>query len=123
MTATGISRANSRILEAAVARQESERRYAQAQAALRRSDFPTARDNLQRSRDKASESLSIQESASFRLDTDKKLELLGAEITRIENESVVREVRALISSGKNFYYQGNFDQAEQVFIQAKHAGR
>lgn len=119
LTATGISRANSRILEAAVARQESERRYAQAQAALRRSDFPTARDNLQRSRDKASESLSIQESASFRLDTDRKLELLGAEITRIENESVVREVRALISSGKNFYYQGNFDQAEQVFIQAK----
>lgn len=118
-TATGISRANSRILEATIAKQESERRYAQAQTSLNRNDFQTARLNLQRSREKANEYLSLQESAAFRIETDNKLAMLGSEITRIENEAVVREVRSLISSGKNFYFQGNFDQAEQVFIQAK----
>ena len=118
-TATGIARANSKILESTVAKQESDRRYAQAQTALTRNDFQTARLNLQRSREKANEFLALQESPVFRVETDRKLALLGSEITRIENEAVVREVRSLISSGKNFYFQGNFDQAEQVFFQAK----
>lgn len=113
-----ITRANSRVLQANLAKQESDLRYSQAVTALRRNDFQTARDNLQRSREKANQSLGWQESISFRLDTDQKLEQLGIEITRLENESIVREVRLLITSGKNFYYQGNFDQAEQVFSQA-----
>lgn len=117
--AVAIARANSRVLQASLARQESDLRYAQAQAALKKQDFQSARDNLQRSREKVNQSLAFQESASFRVDSDKRLETLGADITRIENEAVVREVRSLISSGKNFYYLGNFDQAEQIFLQAK----
>ncbi|HNQ96796.1 MAG TPA: hypothetical protein PKH81_01780, partial [Treponemataceae bacterium] len=115
----GITRANSRVLQANLAKQESDLRFRQAQDALRRSDFQLARDNLQRSRERINQSLSIQESASIRTETDIRLSNLGAEITRIENESVVREVRALISSGKNLYYLGNFDQAEQLLIQAR----
>jgi len=117
--AASIARANSRILQANLARQESDLRYSQSQAALKRFDFQAARDNLQRARDKINQSLGLQESAVLRADSDAKIEKLGIEITRIENESVVREVRALITTGKNFYYLGNFDQAEQVFIQAK----
>lgn len=117
--ASGITRANSRILQANLARQESDLRYSQSQAALKKYDFQSARDNLQRSRDKVNQSLGLQESAALRAESDLKLEKLGLEITRIENESVVREVRSLISSGKNLYYLGNFDQAEQIFLQAK----
>lgn len=117
--ASASARANSRILQANLAKQESELRYSQALASLKRNDFQSARDNLQRSREKANQSLSWQESKTFRTETDRKLEQLGTDITRTENEAVVREVRILISSGKNFYYQGNFDQAEQVLNQAK----
>lgn len=114
-----IARANSRILQANLARQESDLRYVQSQAALKKLDFQSARENLQRSRDKVNQSLALQESVPLRNESDSKLEKLGLEITRIENESVVREVRVLISSGKNFYYLGNFDQAEQILIQAR----
>lgn len=118
-SATGITRANSRVLQANLARQESDLRYTQARSALKKNDFQGARDNLQRSREKINVALSYQEDAVLRTSSDQKLEALGAEITRTENEAVVREVRALISSGKNFYYLGNMDQAEQIFIQAK----
>ncbi|HNY16449.1 MAG TPA: hypothetical protein PKL75_03275 [Treponemataceae bacterium] len=114
-----IARANSRILQASLARQEYDLRYSQAQAALKRNDFDSARENLQRSREKVNQSLAYQEAPSLRTESDRKLESLGAEITRIENESVVREVRSFISSGKNFYYLGNMDQAEELFLRAK----
>jgi len=115
----GIAKANTRILQANLARQEADLRYSQAVAALSQNNFQLARDNLQRSRDKYNQSLTWQESVTLRADSDKKLSKLGEDITRTENELVVREVRSLISSGKNFYYQGNIDQAEQVFNQAK----
>lgn len=116
---TVIAKANSRVLQANLAKQESELRYNQALASLKRNDFQIARDNLQRARDRAIQSLEFQESEEYRTETDEKLANLGNEITRIENEFVVKEVRTLITSGKNFYYQGNFDQAEQVLNQAK----
>ncbi len=117
--ASGITQANSRILQANLAKQESDLRYLQSQAALKRGDFQGARDNLERARERINKSLEWQESATLRKESDARLAGLGAEITRIENEAVIREVRALISSGRNFYYLGNFDQAEQVFTQAK----
>ena len=118
-SAQAITRANSRVLQANLARQESDLRYNQAKSALAKSDFQGARDSLQRSRDRINASLGLQEDAALRKSSDDKISALGADITRIENESVVREVRSLITSGKNFYYLGNFDQAEQIFIQAK----
>lgn len=116
---SAMAEANSRILQANLAKQEADLRYLQAQAALKRSDFQGARDNLQRARERVNRSLEWQESSALRAESDNRLARLGSEITRIENESVVREVRALISSGRNFYYLGNFDQAEQVFTQAR----
>ena len=115
----GIARANARVLQANLAKQESNLRYSQAQAALKKNDFQTARDNLQRARDKINQSLEYQADLTLRAKSDTNLENLGTEITRIENEQVVKEVRTLISSGKNLYYLGNVDQAEQVFLQAK----
>ncbi len=114
-----ITQANSRVLQATVARQEADLRYNQALAALGRNDFQTARDNLNRSSERTVQALTLQESASYRALTDTRLQQLGSDINRTENEFVVREVRALITSGRNFYFTGNFDQAEQVLLQAR----
>ncbi|HHU35909.1 MAG TPA: hypothetical protein GXZ47_01635 [Treponema sp.] len=122
-TTEDISRANAMVLQASLARQEAELRLAQTRAALKRNDFQSARDNLQRSRERFSQSLALQDSIALRQESDRNLENLGNDITRTENEYVVREVRQLISSGRNLYYLGNFDQAEQVFIQANNRWR
>jgi hypothetical protein len=114
-----LSRANARVLQASLARQEADLRYSQSQSALKRGEFQAARDNLARSRAKMNEALALQESPTLREESDRKLERLGADIVRIENDAVVREVRSLIVKGKNQYYIGNFDQAEQVLLQAK----
>lgn len=114
-----LSRANARVLQASLARQEADLRYSQSQSALKRGEFQAARDNLARARAKMNEALSLQESPTLREESDRKLERLGADIVRIENDAVVREVRSLIVKGKNQYYLGNFDQAEQVLLQAK----
>jgi len=114
-----ITQANSRVLQSTVARQEADLRYTQARAALGRNDFQIARDNLDRSSERTVQALTLQESATYRTLTDTRLQQLGADINRTENEFVVREVRALITSGRNFYFAGNFDQAEQVLLQAR----
>ncbi len=122
-TGEQITRANSMVLQADIARQEAELRLSQARTALRRNDFQAARDNLQRSRDRYNQSLELQESPTLRTESDRQLAALGQEITRAENEFVVREVRQLIGNGRNMYYMGNFEQAEQVFIQAQNRWR
>lgn len=122
-TGEQITRANTMVLQADLARQEAELRLSQARTALQRNDFQAARDNLQRSRERYNQSLELQESPALRAESDRQLASLGQDITRAENEFVVREVRQLIMNGRNMYYMGNFEQAEQVFIQAQNRWR
>lgn len=122
-TGEQINRANTMVLQADLARQEAELRLSQARTALQRNDFQAARDNLQRSRERYNQSLELQESTTLRAESDRQLAALGQDITRAENEFVVREVRQLIVNGRNMYYMGNFEQAEQVFIQAQNRWR
>lgn len=114
-----ISLANERILLAERARNEAELRYNQALQALKSNNFQSARDNLQRSRLKYNESLSFQESKELRSQSDKLLRDLGDSISYLENEIIVREVRQLKTEAKNAYYQGNFERAENLLIQAQ----
>ena len=101
------------------ARNEADLRFSQARTALAADDFDTARRRLQDARTKYNESLSYQESPSLRSDTDTALSSLGGEISRKQNEVIVRQVRTLKTRARTEYYNGNFDTAESLLTQAK----
>lgn len=115
--------ANDKVQQAEALRQEAERRYDEARAALARQNFDVARERLQRAGDRFDASLAIQESAALRADRDKRLLALSAEITKTENEIVVRDVRRLITQGRQAYFDGTFDQAEEALVQAQNRWR
>lgn len=101
------------------AKQEAERNYAQAQQALEAGEFEAARKYLQEARVKYNESLSYQESAALRAESDERLAMLGDAIMRAENELVVVEVRQLKTQARTEYYNGNFENAEMILNQAR----
>ncbi len=111
--------AKERVLLAERAKNEAELRYTQARRSMNSGDFESARDLVERSRLKYNESLSYQESAEVRNQSDTLLLELGVEIARLENEQVVRDVRALKTSAQEQYYAGNFEQAERLLVQAQ----
>ena len=111
--------AQNRIRSALQAQNEADFRYSQALAALQREDFDASRESLQQARNKYNESLSYQDSQTLRAQTDKKLDVLGADIVRLENNKVVRDVRLLITSARSLYYNGDFEQAERLILQAE----
>ncbi|MBQ9239474.1 MAG: hypothetical protein IJ191_09240 [Treponema sp.] len=101
------------------ARNEGDLRYSQAQTALRQRDYDTARRRVQEARARYNESLSYQESATLRSTSDGNLAALGNEITRLENEQIVGEVRQLKTRARTEYYNGNFETAESLLNQAR----
>lgn len=111
--------AQNRIRSALQAQNEADFRYSQALAALQREDFDASRESLQQARNKYNESLSYRDSQTLRAQTDKKLDALGADIVRLENNKVVRDVRLLITSARSLYYNGDFEQAERLILQAE----
>ena len=111
--------AEQEILLAERAKNEALLRVSQVQEAIRNNAFQNARDNLARARTKYNESLEHQESESLRKESDEQLILLANEITRKENEIVIRDVRNLKNEAKTAYYQGNFERAETLLIQAE----
>lgn len=118
-TRAHIALAEERILLAQRAKNEAELRVSQVQNAINTNSFQTARDNLNRARTKYNESLEYQESAELRNKSDELLAVYANEITRKENELVVREVRNLKNNAKTAYYQGNFERAETLLVQAE----
>jgi hypothetical protein len=99
-------------------RLDGDRLYLEAQNALAQGNFEAARDRALRSGERYDSSLAIQESASLREIRDTRLVNLGAEITRLENEAVVREVRGLVSNAQDTYFAGNFERAEDFLVRA-----
>lgn len=114
-----VTLASSRVLLARQAENEGNLRFSQAERSLVQEDFDSSRDFLQRSREKYSESLLYQESNVLRVESDSQLALLGTEITRLENEVVIRDVRQLITNSRSQYYNSNFEQAETFIAQAE----
>jgi hypothetical protein len=98
--------------------QEGDRLYREARSALAQNNFDTARDRALRAGERYDASLEIQESAELRRLRDSGLIALGAEITRLENETVVREVRNLVNSARSSYFEGNFETAEEYVVRA-----
>ena len=104
---------------AQLARNEADIRFNEAQNALRAEDFDTARKKLQDALSKYDESLTNQNDEVLRGETDRKLQALGENIAKAENEIVVREVRELKTRAKDAYFNGRFDDAEKYLNQAK----
>jgi tetratricopeptide (TPR) repeat protein len=48
---------------------------------------------------------------------------LGEEIRRIENEIVIRDVREMVNTARNFYFAGNFEQAEDLLVRSQNRWR
>ncbi len=118
-----LAQARDRASRAESARVEGDRRYEEARSALARLDFDRARERIQRAGERYDFSLSIQESASLRAERDAKLLALSAEISKTENEAVVRDVRRLITQAKTAYFAGAFDRAEESLAQAQNRWR
>ena len=111
--------ARRQINAAQLARNEADIRFNEAQNALRNNDFDTARKKLQDALSKYDESLTNQNDEVLRSETDRKLQTLGENIAKAENEVVVREVRDLKTRAKDAYFNGRFDDAEKYLNQAK----
>ncbi|MCL2834634.1 MAG: hypothetical protein FWD78_15805 [Treponema sp.] len=110
--------ARTQINQAAAFRMEGDRLYQEAQTALTANNFDLARERLSLCQDRYSASLAIQESDTLRQLRDTRLISLGADIVRLENEYVVREVRDRVTKARDAYYQGNFDEAETQLVTA-----
>jgi len=91
----------------------------QIDAAVASENFALARTVLNRISTAFSQSLSIQEDAGFRADSDSQIKQLFDTILKAENEVVVRDVRKLINQGSEFYLSQLFTQAEQVLLRAR----
>ena len=115
--------ARTRAAQAEAFEQEGDRLYREAQSALAQNNFDMARDRALQSGERFDASLEIQESAELRRIRDTNLVALGARITRQENEAVVREVRNLVDSARDTYFEGNFESAEEYLVRAMNRWR
>jgi len=112
-----------RSTQAEAYRIEGNRLLREAQVSFQRQDFETARDRVQRASDRIALSLEIQESAALRAAWDTQVLNLGHEITRVENEQVITDVRSLLNSARTSYFAGDFQQAEDSLIRARNRWR
>jgi hypothetical protein len=100
-------------------RLEAERRIAEASAALRSNNFGTARERIERARERYLASLSFEQDPDLRRSSDTLLAEIAAAILKAENDLVVADTRRLLTDGRNFYLQGVFDRAESTLLQAR----
>jgi tetratricopeptide (TPR) repeat protein len=106
------------IAQAETLRQEGDRFQQEARSALAQGNYDRARDRALRAGERYDAALAIQESPETRDARDGVLVALGAEINRVENQTVVREVRPLVNQAREAYGAGNYEQAEQTLVQA-----
>lgn len=100
-------------------RLEAERRIAEASAALRANNFGTARERIERARERYLASLSFEQDPDLRRSSDALLAQIAAAILKAENDLVVADTRRLLTDGRSFYLQGIFDRAESTLLQAR----
>ena len=110
--------AQRKISDATLARNEGDLRFLEAEEALKKEDFETARKKLEVALSKYDESLSYLNDEEVRSQWDSKLFDLGNRITKSENLIVVREVRELKTLAKDAYFNGRFEDAENALSHA-----
>jgi tetratricopeptide (TPR) repeat protein len=102
---------------------EGDRLFQEAQTALARNNFDLARESLERVTNRYNASLAIQESESLRNTWRNRVIPLGDDVTRIENEVVVRDVRTLLKTAETRYFEGNMELAEDALVRAQNRWR
>jgi len=114
-----IAKADESIFLANRYRQEGLDRISEAEFLLRRNEFFRAEERLKQAVERLDLSLSYQEDATLRTLRDVRVPEISREINRIANEVVIRQVRQLITEGRSLYAQGEFQRAQNVFINAQ----
>jgi len=107
------------ILLAARYRQEGEDRIREAESLIPKNDFARARERLETAAERIDLSLSYQEDAALREYRDRQIKDIYSRIQFAENQIVVRDVRNLINSGKEFYSQGDFARSQDALLRAQ----
>ena len=107
-----------RSAQAEAHRREGERLFREAQTAFQRREYDAARDRIQQADSRFQSSLEIQESASLRQMRNTQLINLGQSISAAQNEAIIAEVRNLVNTARNAYFNGNFQQAEESLVRA-----
>jgi hypothetical protein len=111
--------ARSQSAQAAALREEGDRRYAEAQGALNQGDYESARNRLQQAGDAYYQSLVYEDDQSTWDKRETAVPNLDAEIARLLNEEVVRDVRGLVAQVDEAYRGGDFDKAEELLTRAE----
>ncbi len=110
--------AQAEVLQAARYRQEGLLREQEVQKNLNPLREAPARENLRLAQEAFDRSLEFQEDPEVRRRRDEILPELAARIDQGVNERVIREVRALIDSGRKKYTLGDYSGAEQDLVRA-----
>jgi hypothetical protein len=100
-------------------RSEGLLRIQQVQTYTQRGQYATARETLANAQDALDRSLDLQEDREVRRIRDEGLPELSRRIAEAENAQVVREVRALINSGRDLFVKGDFIGAEMTLNRAQ----
>ncbi|MDR2211921.1 MAG: hypothetical protein LBO65_10740 [Spirochaetaceae bacterium] len=105
--------------QAGALRQEGDRYYAGAQAALAQGNYETAQDRLLQAGTAYGRSLDYEDDPATWDKRNTAIPNLDAEIARLLNEEVIRDVRELVSQISDSYGGGDFDKAEELLTRAE----
>lgn len=112
-------KAKQEVFQAERYRQEGEDRFQRAKNDIANQRLGAARQEIAAAASSLDTSLSYQESAAVRKLRNEEIPRLSEEIANAENIVVVREVRRYINRGRALYSQGNYPEAQDVFLQAQ----
>jgi len=101
------------------ARTEAELRVQEARAALRQANFKLADERIDRAQERYLDSLILQWDPALKARSEEIARALRAEIDDARQNRVVAEKRRLINQGKQYFYGGEFERAEDRFLQAQ----
>ncbi len=114
-----LSQAKQQLFEAERYRQQGQNTLQLAQNDLAQRNFASARQQIAAAADSFDKSLSYQENPQVRQIRDRQLPQLSSQITDAENAVVVRDVRNYINQGRDFYSQGDYARAQDMFLRAE----
>ncbi len=111
--------AKAQSLQAETAKQDAERRMAEARSALAQNNFDLANTRVERAKVLFGQSLGLQWDPDLKASSDARAESLLTEILKARQQRVVVDKRKLLSQGTDYFYSGDFERATEYFSQAQ----